>query len=157
MNVTPPVQAPPQRRVLAVADWAVDPHAVVAAASARAPATFWLAVPAWLHGLDWAGDPRASRPCARRQLERLLALFRDAGLEVTGGSVGEPEPVTSIGDALAAWPADEILLCTRPRRLRHPLDLAHRARRSTGLRVDRVAAPAAERTRRGGHCRVGAS
>jgi hypothetical protein len=52
-------------RVLAVADWTTDPQAIVAACverQERSGGDFALLVPAWLHGLDWVGDPpQASR------------------------------------------------------------------------------------------------
>jgi hypothetical protein len=49
-------------RVLVVADWTTDPEAVVAACIERrelSSGDFALLVPAWLHGLDWVGDPAA--------------------------------------------------------------------------------------------------
>lgn len=139
--------------MLVVADWSVDPAAVVATCAAHHHAIV-LAVPAWLHGLDWAGDPKASIACARRQIETISALGRVAGLDVAVAGVGDPDPLSAIGDALAAHPADEILLFTR-RRLgaRHPWDLEHRVRRLTGLPVRRIAVPAT----RPGHCRAEAA
>jgi hypothetical protein len=60
----------PSAAMLVVADWAVDPRKVVATCAARGRGSvLHLVVPAWLHGLDWAGDPFASVPCARRQLD----------------------------------------------------------------------------------------
>jgi len=139
-------------RVLVVADWTVDPHAIVAACSARrhdAPCTFALLVPAWLHGVDWAGDPGASRPCAERQLATTRALFDAAGLVLDVAAVGDPDPIAATEDVLADWPADELLLCLRGRRLpAHVFDLAHRARRATGLPVRRAALRRDHR----GHC-----
>jgi hypothetical protein len=134
-------------RTLLVADWAIDPHAVVAAAIRRdqiAPATFALVVPAWLHGLDWAGDPGASAPCACKQLEAIQALAAAAGLPVHAAGVGDPDPTTAITDALADSRADDVLLCVGARHVpRGPFDLARRVRRVTGLEVRRVAVPAA--------------
>ena len=141
------------RRVLVVADWTVEATEVVAECRRRAerdPALFILMVPAWLHGLDWAGDPHASMPCARRQLATLARLCLDAGLEVELAGVGDPSPISAIGDALAGHMATTVLLCTRERHVpSHPLDLAHRAHRVTGLPVHRVTIRAA---RTGGHC-----
>jgi hypothetical protein len=151
-------------RVLLVADWAVNPHEVVAAAVRLVhdePRELGLLVPAWLHGIDWAGDPAASVPCARRQVESVGELSIAAGLTITGAAVGDPDPGSAIVDALADWPADEIVLCVRePRVPLGPFDLARRARRLTGLPVRRVAVlppspPRAERSarrRRSGHC-----
>ena len=149
-------------RVLVVADWAVDPHGVIAACRRRAAdgrTAFALVVPAWLHGLDWVGDPYAGRPCAARQLELLERLAGAAGLAVELAAVGDPDPTSAIDDARAAYAATEILICGRPRRLDHPFSLARRVRRATGLAVRdvpiRTAAP--ERHgwsiwRRGGRC-----
>ena len=149
-------------RVLVIADWRADPHAVIAACARRASqgrAGFALVVPAWLHGLDWAGDPHASRPCAARQLETLLRLAAAAGLEVELATVGDPDPTSAVDDALQTFAAREILVCRdRPRRA-HPLDLPHRLRRTTGLPVDAppLRAGLRRRHRRGavlgaGHC-----
>ena len=129
-------------RVLVAADWAVDPREVVAACRHRASAggaRFAVLVPAWLHGLGWAGDPTASLPRAQRQLEQLTRLIRHAGLQVDMARVGDPDPGSAIGDALREFAAEEILLCTRPHRVAHPLDLAHRVRRATGLVVREAA------------------
>ena len=132
---------------LVVADWATDPHSVVAACARHADGRsdrFALVVPAWLHGLDWAGDPTATQPCARRQLELLLGLFAAAGIEVVAQAVGDPDPATAIADAVAGWSPGHVILCVRERRLaaRHPLDLLHRAERASGLPVTRVPVPA---------------
>jgi hypothetical protein len=127
-------------RVLVVADWRTDPKAVVAACverRERAGGDFALLVPARLHGLDWVGDPAASLPCAYRQLATLAHLADSVGLAFHAAGVGDPDPVAAICDALREWPADELLVCTRGRRVAvsHPLDLAHRARRTTELPV----------------------
>ena len=139
--------------ILVVADWTVDAGAVAAECWLRAserPARFVLTVPAWLHGLDWAGDPRAAVPCARRQLATLAQRCLEAGLTVEVIGVGDPEPISAITDALAAREATEVLVFTRGRHVPpHPLDLVHRAQRATGLPVHRVAVAAASRS---GHC-----
>jgi hypothetical protein len=129
---------------LVVTDWALDPHAVVAACSREVevwPAAFALLVPAWLHGVGWTGDPKASGPCAQRHLDRLLELSADAGIDVVAHAVGDPDPATAIGDAVRAWSPSEVLLCLRRRpRLasRNPLSLLHRAERISGLPVSHV-------------------
>jgi hypothetical protein len=143
---------PTESRVLLVADWSVDPHAVVAAASRRAasgPAAFHLVVPAWLHGFDWAGDPHASFPCAQQQLDTLRELLSAAGLAVAETAVGDPDPTSAIVDALEDQRADEVVLCVRDRRLgTGPLDLTHRVRRLTGLPVAHVGLARTAATRR---------
>ena len=82
-------------RVLAVADWAVEPQAVVAAMRRQAevePTIFGLLVPAWLHGLDWAGDPTAAVPCAREQLDTssASAAMRGSSSEPPGWATPIP-------------------------------------------------------------------
>lgn len=155
----------PAARVLVVADWALDPYGVMAACRRRAAAepnaTFAFVVPAWLHGLDWAGDPYASRPCAARQLDTLERLASHAGLRVAGAKVGDPDPTSAIEDARAGFVTSEIMLFARPRWLRHPLDLVSRIRRSSQLPVHEIAIRATPRSgerhgwsvlRSGGHC-----
>jgi hypothetical protein len=136
-----------QARVLLVSDWTVDPGTIVAAAASRnerEPASFAVLVPAWLHGLDWAGDPAASVPCAQRQLQAILALATATGLTVHDAAVGDPDPTTAIADALERVAADSILLCAPARRpIFGPLDLARRAHRLSGLPVERAAISAA--------------
>jgi hypothetical protein len=139
-------------RMLLVSDWAVDPHTVVAEASRRAEAfrtEFGLVVPAWLHGLDWAGDPFASVPCAHVQLDTIRALASAAALPIAAATVGDPDPATAIYDSVEDWPPDEILVFAPAHRIAlWPFDLEHRARRLTGLPVERIAS-FASRTR---HC-----
>ena len=145
-------------RVLAVTDWTLDPHAVVAAMSRRAelrPTIFGLLVPAWLHGLGWAGDPTASLPCAERQLDTLARLCGDAGLLIGATWVGDPDPFTATEDALLdVWPADEIQLYTTARRIPvpHALDLDARIERTTGVSVSRCEVQQSPLIRRRGHC-----
>jgi hypothetical protein len=147
------VNARTAARVLVVADWTVDPRDVVAACAERGDeAVFVLTVPAWLHGLDWAGDPAASAPCAQRQLDAIASLSRASGLDLEVAGVGDPDPMSAIGDTLDAHGATEILLVARRRRIAgsHPWDLVNRAQRLTGLPVRRVAAsPAPGLGRRG--------
>jgi hypothetical protein len=139
-------------KVLLVADWAIDPHTVVAEASRRserAGTELGVVVPAWLHGLDWAGDPHASVPCACRQLETIRSLAAAAGLPLAVATVGDPDPATAIGDTLENWAADEILLFAPAHRLAlRPFDLRHRAHRMTGLPVHQVTKMHGRRT----HC-----
>ena len=148
---------PTVTRVLAVADWAVDPQAIVARMNdqaKRAPTLFGLLVPAWLHGLDWAGDPTAAVSCAQSQLDTLERLCAEADLLVGAAWVGDPDPVTAAGDVLLGeWPADHIILYTARRRFRpgFKFDLDSRIERITGLPVERgrISQPSVPRRRRG--------
>jgi hypothetical protein len=154
--VTPLRPRPDQaigERVLVVADWTLDPHAVVAELVRRAgdrQVAWSLLVPAWLHGLDWAGDPHASYPCAETALLTLRELAIQAGLTVDLAILGDHDPVTAVADACLAIRSDAILLCTRHRRLSHghPLDLAHRMQTVSRVHVTRAQLPGLGR----GHC-----
>ena len=146
---------------LVVADWTIEPDVVVTECRARIAdgAPLRIVVPAWLHGLDWAGDPWVSVPCAHRQLERITRLCLAHGLHVQSSEVGDPDPVTAICDAVDAVRIDRILLFARGRHVSsgYPLSVARRAERLSGLPVQGFAAPLAPRPQRrrrfaGGHC-----
>jgi hypothetical protein len=149
-------------RVLVVVDWKLDAAALAAVLERDVGrrGTVGLLVPAWLHGLDWVGDPSASFPCAERQLGTLARYLREAGVPIAYAAVGDPDSVTAIDDAVADWPADGILLFPPQRRLVAPaaLSLARRVERATGLPAARSSVargPATARRgswRRGGHC-----
>ena len=152
------------RRVLVVADWSLDAQAVVDACerlNRETRAAFALVVPAWLHGIDWAGDPFASVPCAQRQVANITALAARFGRAFDSADVGDPEPVAATCDALADWPADEIVVCARGSHVPHPFDVIHRTARVTGLPVRRVNLPVRSASKgafrswlrpRNGHC-----
>ena len=149
-------------RVLAVADWSVDPQAVIAALRSEAegsPVVFDLLVPARLAALDWIGDPNASRPCAERQLAELIRLARRDGVTVATESVGDPERVAAIRARADALAPDRIVVFERARLIpRHPLSVIRRVRRATGRGAERVVLPPASRARRAGRrarCGVG--
>ena len=127
-------------------DWTVEPEAALVALTRHADyrhSTFGLLVPARLHGIDWVGDPRAGVPCAERHLTTLAQLCATAGLAVDATAVGDPEPVTATLDALRDRPADQILLCNRPRHFAvpAPLSLAWRLARATQLPVTSAPPP----------------
>jgi len=131
---------------LVVADWAVDARAVVSACAIHLEhdrLELGLLVPASLHGLNWMGDPKASRPCARRQLNSIGEVARTEGVDFTFTGVGDADVLTAICDALAAWRAHELLLCSRGRRhvVAHRFSLAYRARRLSALPVRQVVLP----------------
>jgi hypothetical protein len=147
-----PIENGRVRRLLAVADWDLDPETVVAEMRNHGrvqPAQFGLLVPARLHGLDWVGDPRASRPCAERQLLEPQRLCRNAGIDVGPARIGDPEATPATVEALADWPAHQILIFWRRRRVGalNPLSLNRRVRRATGLSVTRVDVSAGARNR----------
>src|SRR3954469_23770484 len=97
----------PYERVLVVADWRAEARAVTAAVeerSAERVAVFSVVVPAWLHGVDWIGDPTASRPCAHVQVETLERMWAESHLPLVSAQVGDPDPVAAVEDALSGWP-----------------------------------------------------
>jgi hypothetical protein len=147
----------PYDRILVVADWRADTHAIIAGVlrwGEERAAAFRVVVPAWLHGLDWIGDPTASLPCARAKADELARSFARAGIPLVSATAGDPDPVAAAEDALDTWPANRILFFTTSR-----LHLATRLHHATRLPTELVAigAPRERFTwvRRGGrHCVV---
>jgi hypothetical protein len=88
--------------------------------------------------------PRAAAT-AQERLDRALAELKQSGLHVVG-QVMEPEPLTSVLNALQYHPADEIVISTFPgKRSRwQRADLVERVRRATGRRVEHVEVDPAE-------------
>ena len=58
-----------------------------------------------------AVDERDARAAAEVRLDAVVAGLREAGLAATG-RVGTDEPVQALGDALAEFPAGEVLIVT---------------------------------------------
>lgn len=120
------------RRVLIVVDDACtspDLCASVRAATSNEPIEALVIAPA--HGsaaTQWYVDEDAARAEATHRLSACAACLTRDGIH-TQVQVADPDPVQAIADALHDFPADEILLVTRPQ---HP---------STWLRqnvIDRV-------------------
>ena len=110
--------------------------------AASSPASFHLVVPSRPHGMHKVVDPVEA---GEREAQAVLAeaapkLSEAAGSEVTG-SVGDPEPLMAIHDAVNLGNYDEIIISTLPlgisRWLR--LDLVSKAK-ALGLPVTHVAA-----------------
>jgi hypothetical protein len=57
------------------------------------------------------GDVDDAIVAAEERLKRSLQALRDAGIEASGG-LGESDPMVAIEDALATFPADEIVIVT---------------------------------------------
>jgi len=110
------------------------------------PCTFTLLVPATpgAEHLTWTeGEARAM---AEERMTEALASLRAVGAEVEG-IVGDPRPLSAIGDVLLDRPHDEIVLSTLPPGTSRWLkqDLPHRVERQFRLPVTHVAAePAAK-------------
>jgi GABA permease len=61
----------------------------------------------------WASDDARSRRAAEARLQRCLETLRAAGIEAEG-AVGDADPLLALGDALALFPADEVVIATHP-------------------------------------------
>jgi hypothetical protein len=114
----------------------------VRARAARGPARFHLLVPKMPAGMHKVVDPQDSgaQEAGRVLAEALPSLSEAAGSEVTG-SIGDPDPLAAIEDAVNLGDYDEIIVSTLPSRLSRwlKLDLVSKAR-GLGLPVTHVEA-----------------
>jgi hypothetical protein len=114
----------------------------VADRAQRGPATFHLVVPRQPHGMHKVVDPQeAGEDEAQKVLgEALPKLSEAAGSEVTG-SIGDPEPLMAIEDAINLGQYDEVIVSTLPTRLSRwlKLDLVSKTK-ALGLPVTHVEA-----------------
>jgi hypothetical protein len=108
--------------------------------AAKSPAKFHLVVPRQPHGLHKAVDPiEAGEQEAREVLQDALPkLTEAAGGEVTG-SIGDPEPLMAIQDAVNLGEFNEIIVSTLPLGISRwlKLDLISKAK-ALGLPVTHV-------------------
>jgi len=111
--------------------------------AARSPARFHLVVPRQPHGMHKVVDPiEAGTEEAQLVLnDALPKLSEAAGHEVTG-SIGDPEPLMAIHDAINLGHYDEIIISTLPLGISRwlKLDLVSKAK-AIGLPVTHVLAP----------------
>ncbi len=133
--------------VLVVANQTAESDELLAALRERAergPCKFHLLVPATPHGAAWAMDMHAGRDEAEEHRRRAVERYREAGLEVDDGKVGDPDPVAAVEDAVNFRDFDEIIVSTLPRRLSKWLkvDLPHRVEHACGKPVTHVEAKA---------------
>ena len=129
--------------VLVVAHQTAATPALLDAVRGRArsgPATFHLVVPRQPHGIHKLVDPQdASDEEANEVLAQALPkLSEAAGVQVTG-SIGDPEPLMAIQDAVNLGEYDEIIISTLPRRVSRwlRLDLVSKTK-ALGLPVTHV-------------------
>ena len=105
------------RRILVVANETVAGNALRRALAARAaagPAEIRVICPALNSPLrHWFSDEDGARAEACARLERSLAALADDGVAATG-EIGDADPLQAIADALATFPAHEILISTHP-------------------------------------------
>ena len=116
--------------------------AVVAERTRRGPAFFHLVVPRQAHGIHKVVDPQdtADDEAQHALAEALPKLSAAAGTAVTG-SIGDPEPLMAIEDAVNLGDYDEIIISTLPRRISRwlRLDLVSKTK-ALGLPVTHVEA-----------------
>jgi hypothetical protein len=110
--------------------------------SERSPCKFHLLVPATPHGASWATDMHSGGGEAEEHVKRAVERYRDAGLEVDDGKVGDPDPIAAVQDAVNFKEFDEIIVSTLPKPKSRwlKLDLPHRVERSCGKPVTHVEA-----------------
>jgi hypothetical protein len=136
---------PDPARVLVVANQTAATPGLLAAVrerTARGAARFHLVVPRRAHGLDKVLDPdSASDVEAREVLREALPKLSDAAGSNVTGSVGDPEPLMAIQDAIHLGNYDEIIISTLPPRISRWLhvDLVSKTR-GLGLPVAHVEA-----------------
>jgi hypothetical protein len=116
--------------------------AAVKERAGRGPARFHLIVPRRPHGMHKVVDPQEAGEDEAKQVlaEAQPKLSDAAGSDVTG-SVGDPEPLMAIQDAVNLGSYDEIIISTLPSRVSKwlKLDLVSKAR-GLGLPVTHVEA-----------------
>ncbi len=82
-------------------------HLVVAALNTRAR--------------HWVSDIDEATSAAHARVDTALAVMRQAGITLTA-EAGDGNPLSAVSDALAHFPADEILICTLPVERSHWLE-----------------------------------
>jgi hypothetical protein len=110
--------------------------------AARGPAKFHLVVPRQAHGMHKVVDPQdAGADEAQRVLEAALPKLSEAAGQQVTGSLGDPEPLMAIHDAVNLGRYDEIIISTLPLGVSRwlKLDLISKAR-GLGLPVTHVLA-----------------
>jgi hypothetical protein len=105
----------PRRRILVVANETVAGRALSNAIAVRAEgAEIRVVSPAlnspWRH---WFSDEDGARERARERLARSLDALTREGIHATG-EIGDANPLQAIADALATFPAHELVIATHP-------------------------------------------
>jgi hypothetical protein len=107
----------PDRRILVVANRTCPCPALADAVAARAgaPAADVLVVAPALNGRlrHWVSDVDGAIAAAHERLDRAVANLRDRGVAARA-LVGDSDPLVAIEDALADFPATEIIVSTHP-------------------------------------------
>lgn len=117
----------------------------------RGPVGFHLVVPRQAHGMHKVVDPQEGGDKeARRVLHDALPRLSEAAGQRVTGSVGDPEPLMAIEDAVNLGNYTEIIISTLPLGISRwlKLDLISKAR-ALGLPVTHVSASSADRATAG--------
>lgn len=120
-------------RILVVANETVEGdelHDLIADHAGGRPADVIVVAPALNSRFrHWLSDEDGARRSADARLERSLDRLAAAGI-VSYGWVGDADPLVAIEDALAIFPADELIISTHPEHRSNWLarDVVRRAR-----------------------------
>jgi hypothetical protein len=110
--------------------------------ASKGPARFHLVVPRQPHGMHKVVDPlEAGEGEAKTVLDSALPKLSEAAGQQVTGSIGDPEPLMAIHDAVNLGEYDEIIISTLPLGISRwlKLDLVSKAR-ALGLPVTHVTA-----------------
>ena len=104
-----------RRRVLVIANETVEAEILHDTIAYTAHATEVVVVAPALNTRlrHWTSDEDAARRLADERLVGCLSALDDAGVHVRGW-VGDADPLLAVEDALALFPADELLIATHP-------------------------------------------
>jgi hypothetical protein len=131
-------------RVLVVANRTAESPELLEALRTRTvhgPCEFTLLVPSTPHGLAWAANTQdAGNEEAEQHRKAFLEELREAGLDVAGAKVGDPDPLAAICDECNFNDYDELIVSTLPLKISKWLhvDLPRKAEAATGLSVTHV-------------------
>ena len=132
-------------KVLVVANRTAESVELLEALKERAAAgdaVFTLLVPSTPHGVAWAADMHSGSDEAEQHMNTAVERLRSAGLEVTEGKVGDPDPIAAVQDEVNFTDYDEVVVSTLPGGISKwlKLDLPHRVERVTGKPTTHVIA-----------------
>lgn len=127
-------------RILVVANkTAESPELLEALKGKGTDHQYVLVVPASGGVLEKAADPDAAREHTQPHLDAALEKLRAEGFNVEG-SIGDPDPVAAVQDAVNFGQFDEIVISTLRQRASKwlKLDLPSKAKRASGLPVTHI-------------------
>jgi hypothetical protein len=125
-------------RILAVANETVEGdafHQLIMDHAGDLPTDVLVVAPALNSRLrHWMSDEDGAREAAEERLERSLERLGAAGIPAYGW-IGDADPLEAVADALAVFPADQLIISTHPEKRSNWLarDVVRRARERFGL------------------------